>query len=126
MRPDALETRPRIFLVDDCVPLTTALARLLRRDCDVVGCARTIAELLAQLNSTQPDVILLDVMLPDGSGIDSCRQLKTAMPNVRIVFLTAMCDADVRSAAIGAGAADLISKFAPHAQLLAAIRNSAL
>jgi DNA-binding NarL/FixJ family response regulator len=110
-------------LADDCVSLLTALERLLKADCEIVGRATTVAELLEQTRFRRPEVIVLDVMLSGSSGLDACRQLKETIPGVTIVILTAMEDADVRSAALNAGATDVISKLAPHARLLAAIHN---
>ena len=123
MSSNARKTKPRVLLADDCVSLLTALERLLRGDCEIVGRATTVAELLEQTRVGRPEVIVLDVMLSGSSGIDACRQLKTTMPDVTIVILTAMEDGDVRSAALNAGATDVISKLAPHARLLAAIHN---
>ena len=124
MSTSAPETRPRVLLADDCESLLTALERLLKSDCEIVGRATTVAELLEQTRVGRPDVIILDVLLSGSNGIDACRQLKATMPGVTIVILTAMEDADIRSAALNAGASDLISKLAPHARLLAAIRST--
>ena len=104
MSTNARKTKPRVLLADDCVSLLTALERLLRGDCEIVGRATTVAELLEQTRVGRPEVIVLDVMLSGSSGIDACRQLKTTMPDVTIVILTAMEDGDVRSAALNAGA----------------------
>jgi len=120
---NAPKTKPRVLLADDCVSLLTALERLLKGDCEIVGRATTVAELLEQTRCGRPEVIVLDVMLSGSSGLDACRQLKETIPDVTIVILTAMEDADVRSAALNAGATDVISKLAPHARLLAAIHN---
>jgi DNA-binding NarL/FixJ family response regulator len=84
------------------------------------GCA---AGALAAVRASQPDVIVLDLNLPDGSGLDLLPDLRAAAPGVKIIAVT-LWDADVyRQAALDAGADDFIAKSAIHAQLLPAIER---
>jgi len=121
MRPG---TKPRVLLADDYGPLQVALKRLLEPDCELVGRAATVAELLAEAHTWHPDVVVVDLMLPDSDGIDACRRLKAALPAIGIVMLTAMDDADVRQAALAAGAADFVAKHLADEHLLTAIHNA--
>jgi DNA-binding response OmpR family regulator len=103
------------------VPLLKALTRLLEHDCHLVGHATTVAELFELVDICQPDVVVLDISLPDGNGIEACRQLRLVQPGVKIVMLTAMDDERVREAALQAGAFDFVTKALVHVNLEPAI-----
>ena len=90
-------TRPRVLLADDYANILTALVRLISSSCDVVGTVTTGAQLLDAARRFAPDVIVVDLNLPDMSGLDACRQLKAASPQASGILLTA---------AAGASAAD--------------------
>lgn len=113
--------RPRVLLADDYVPLITALRRLLANDCDVIGQATTAAELFQLVQIQSPDVVIIDLHLPDADGITVCRTLRLIHPNAKIVMMTALEDADIQSAALEAGADDFVPKSRIHEQLLPAI-----
>ena len=72
----------RVFLVDDHEIVRRGVAELLEREADleVVGEAGTVAQALARIEATSPDVALLDMRLPDGDGIDLCRELRSRHP----------------------------------------------
>lgn len=79
----------RVLLADDQVDDRSLLAEVLRTlGHDVVALARSGDEAVAQAGATNPDVVLLDVRMPDGSGIDAARRLRTAMPDVAVVLYT--------------------------------------
>ena len=122
--PQRPTAKPRVLLVDDHVPLLKALTRLLERDCHLVGHATTVAELFELVGICQPDVVVLDVSLPDRNGIEACRQLRLVQPAVKIVMLTAMSDERVREAAMRAGASDFVTKAMVDKYLAPAIRNA--
>jgi DNA-binding NarL/FixJ family response regulator len=115
--------KPRVLLADDYVPLLKALSRLLEQDCDLVGYATTAAELFDLAATSAPDVVVLDLSLPDASGIDACRHLRSLQPAIRIVMLTAIDDHLIREAAMEAGASDFVLKRALDEQLMPAIRG---
>jgi DNA-binding NarL/FixJ family response regulator len=119
-----LGTKPRVLLADDHVLLRAALTRLLEPECEMVGRATTVAELLAEAQTWHPDVVVVDLMLPESNGLDACRQLKAALPAIGIVMLTAVDDPDVREAALAAGASDFVPKSLAHQHLLPAIRTA--
>ena len=122
--PKRSSAKPRVLLADDYVPLLKALTRLLEPNCHLVGHATTVAELFELVEICQPDVVVLDISLPDRNGIDACRQLRLVQPAVKIVMLTAMDDERIREAALQAGASDFVTKASVDEYLEAAIRSA--
>lgn len=114
-------TQPRVVLADDYPPMIVALTRLLSRECEIVGHARTAAELLEETKTHRPDVVVVDLYLAGETGIEACRQLKTAHPHVKIVMVTAQDDPHIRSAVLSAGASDFVPKHMAHVELLPTI-----
>jgi two-component system response regulator DevR len=117
----------RVFLVDDHDLAREAIANLVAcaGGLQVVGEAATAAQALAGIRATLPDVVILDVHLPDGSGIDVCSELRTSNPEIRCLMLTAHGTDDVVNRAILAGAAGLIIKNIRGLGLIDAIRDVA-
>ena len=122
--PTRSPAKPRVLLVDDYVPLLKALTRLLEHDCHLVGHATTVAELFELVEICQPDVVVLDISLPDRNGIEACRQLRLVQPDVKVVMLTAMDDERIREAALQAGASDFVVKASVDEYLEPAIRSA--
>lgn len=116
-----------MFLVDDHDLVREAVAGLVTSagGLEVVGEAATAAQALTRIRATSPDVVVLDVRLPDGDGIDVCRQLQTTDPDVRCLILTAHGTEDVIDRAIRAGAAGLVVKNIRGFGLVDAIRDIA-
>ena len=85
----------RLLLVDDHEIVRVGLKAGFQRSrtIDVVGEAATAAEAVAECTRLKPDLVLLDVRLPDGSGIDVCREIRTTCPETRVLFLTSYSDA---------------------------------
>jgi DNA-binding NarL/FixJ family response regulator len=116
-------TRPRILLADDHRLLREAFAELLKADCDVVaavGDGRALLELAPQL---RPDIVVLDIAMPLLNGMDAARQLKQAMPDVRLIFLTVNEDPDLAAEAFRLGASGYLLKNSAASELLQAIRE---
>ena len=122
--PTRSPAKPRVVLAADYVPLLTALTRLLEHECHLVGYATTVAELFELVEICQPDVVVLDISLPDRNGIEACRQLRLVHPAVQIVILTAMDDERIRQAALQAGACNFVTKALVHEDLAPAIRSA--
>ena len=101
-----------VFLVDDHEVVRTGLRALLEadQDIDVVGEAGTVADALARIPAAQPDVAILDVRLPDGSGVEVCREIRATMPATACVMLTSYADDEALIASIMAGAAGYVLK----------------
>lgn len=117
----------RVFLVDDHEVVRRGLAELLQAqpDMDIVGEAGTAAQARSRIPATRPDVAVLDVRLPDGSGIDVCRVLQQAVPETRSLILTAYDDDQALYAAVIAGAAGYVLKDVRGSGLIQAIRQVA-
>ncbi|WP_378146349.1 response regulator [Cnuibacter sp. UC19_7] len=102
----------RIFLVDDHELVRRGVADMLEveNDLTIVGEAGSIAQALARLEAVEADVAILDVRLPDGSGIDLCRQIRSTHPDLRCLMLTAYDDDEATMSAVLAGAAGYVLK----------------
>jgi two-component system, NarL family, response regulator DevR len=122
--PTSSPAKPRVLLADDYVPLLKAVTRLLEHDCHMVGHATTVAELFELVDTCHPDVVVLDISLPDNNGIEACRQLRLLQPGVKVVMLTAMDDEHTREAAFRAGASDFVPKASVDEFLEPAIRGA--
>ena len=116
--------RPRVLLADDYTNILTAMVRLISSSCEVVGTVTTGAQLLETARRLEPDVIVVDLNLPDMSGLDACRQLKATSPHSRVIVLTAASDPKVRQGAIESGAAAFIPKYRAGDELLPAIEKA--
>ena len=118
-----LATRPRVLLADDYPDMVKAVARLLAQDCDVVGSVADGGDLLEAAQRLQPDVIVLDLNLPNVDGLEACRQITRVYPEIRVILFTAMSDKDVSQRLLGAGASAFVSKLAPVDSLLSTIKR---
>ena len=116
--------RPRVLLADDHQMLREAFARLLEPSCDVVGGVADGRALLAAAPTLKPDIVVLDISMPLLNGLDAARQLKKAMPEVRIVVLTVNEDADLAAEAFRAGASGYLLKNSAASELLLAIEEA--
>ncbi len=102
----------RILLVDDHEVVREGLRALLsrREGFQIVGQAGSVAEAIAEAERTRPDIIVMDVRLPDGSGIEACREIREAMPETKVIILTSYADDDAVFASILAGASGYVLK----------------
>lgn len=118
------DVRIRVFLVDDHEIVRRGIAGLVdaQPDLQVVGEAATAAQARARIPAVLPDIVILDVRLPDGSGIDLCRRLRQELPAIRCLILTAYDDEDALRAAIIAGAAGYVIKDIRGSSLLDDVR----
>jgi two-component system response regulator DevR len=117
----------RVFLLDDHEMVRMGLRKLLESggDIEVVGEAGTAAAAIARIPALKPDVAILDARLPDGSGIEVCRQIRSSEPSVQAIVLTSFDDDEALFAAIMAGAAGYILKQVTSQDLLSAVRHVA-
>ncbi len=114
----------RLVLVDDHQVVRLGLRALLdsEPDISVVGEASTVAEALGVVDQLQPDIVLMDIRLPDQSGIAACQQVRQHWPAVQVLMLTSFADEDLVLDAISAGAAGYVLKQVGTDDLLRAVR----
>ena len=128
MDDSAAVTAPvRVFLLDDHEIVRRGLVDLLEvaEGITVVGEAATAEQALNRIPVVRPDVALLDARLPDGSGIDVCRDIRSAVPETRCLILTSYDDNDAIFAAVMAGASGYLLKEIRGTSLVEAIRQVA-
>ncbi len=115
----------RIFLLDDHEIVRRGLRELFegQEDFQVVGEASTAEEAMTRVAPTRPDVAVLDVRLPDGSGIEVCRDLRAAIPELRCLMLTSFADDDALLSAVLAGASGYLLKQIHGPDLVTAVRR---
>jgi two-component system, NarL family, response regulator DevR len=117
----------RVFLVDDHEVVRRGLRDLLdvEEDLDVVGDAATAGMALAGIAATSPDVAVLDVRLPDGNGVEVCREVRARDPRIACLMLTSFSDDEALFDAIMAGAAGYLLKDIKGNDLVDAVRRVA-
>jgi two-component system, NarL family, response regulator DevR len=115
----------RVFLLDDHELVRTGLRTLLdgERDMEVVGEAGTAEQGLQLIRELEPDVAILDVRLPDGNGIEVCREIQSSRPSIRCLMLTSYSDDDALFSSIMAGASGYVLKEVGSGDLLGDIRR---
>lgn len=117
----------RVFLLDDHEIVRRGVRELLESadDLEVVGEAATAAEALQRVPAATPDVAILDVRLPDGNGIEVCRDLRSMMPDLRCLMLTSFNDDEALLDAVMAGASGYVLKEVRGADLVQSVRRVA-
>ncbi len=115
----------KVFLVDDHEVVRRGLIDLLGADpeLDVVGEAGSVSEAMAKIPAARPDVAVLDVRLPDGNGIELCRDLLSRMPDLRCLILTSYTSDEAMLDAILAGASGYVVKDIKGMQLARAVKD---
>ena len=117
----------KVFLVDDHEVVRRGVADLLdeQDDLEVVGQASTVAEALARVPAMRPDVAVLDMRLPDGNGVELCRELRSIIPGLNCLMLTSYTDEEAMMDAILAGAGGYVIKDIRGLDLVSAVRTVA-
>src|SRR5688500_11153443 len=120
-------TRTKVLLVDDHDLIRKGLRHAFERDrqFEVVGEAATAAEGVRQAGALQPDVVIMDLRLPDGSGLEATRALRKSSATMGIVVLTMYAGDDQLFGALEAGASAFVPKTAPADEVVAAARHAA-
>jgi two-component system, NarL family, response regulator DevR len=115
----------RIFLVDDHEIVRRGVADLFEDepDLEIVGEAATVSEALARIPSLAVDVAVLDVRMPDGNGVELCRDLRSQLPELRCLILTSYSDDEALLNAIMAGASGFVLKQVLGNDLITAVRR---
>jgi len=113
--------RPRIFLADDHSLLLEAFSNLLESKYDIVGTATDGREMLSKVSKLQPDVVVLDIAMPNLNGFDAAEKLNKKLPDIKIVFLTVNEDPDMVTEAFRIGANGYLLKNSAASELFQAI-----
>ena len=113
----------RLLVVDDHEVVRQGLVALLDRrpGFQVVAEAGTVEEAIAQARLHQPDIVVMDVRLPDGSGVEACREIRAELPATRVIMLTSFPDDEAVLSAIVAGASGYLLKQIRARDLVAAL-----
>jgi DNA-binding NarL/FixJ family response regulator len=116
-----------VFLLDDHEIVRRGVADVLEADggITVVGEGKNAAEALARIPALRPDVAVLDVRLPDGDGVTVCRELRSRMPDLKVIMLTSYSDDEALFEAIMAGASGYLLKQILGQDLVSAVRTVA-
>ena len=124
-RPRPVETMT-ILVVDDHEVVRQGLSAMLDRrpGFQVVAEAGTVAEAVEAARRFKPNLVVMDVRLPDGSGIEACRDIRAELPETRVVMLTSYPDEEAVLAAIIAGASGYLLKQVRARDLVAGLRTS--
>ena len=128
--PTTSQTRgvtTRVFLLDDHEIVRRGLIELINAEADmeVVGEAGTAADAIGRIGATTPDVAVLDYQLPDGNGVEVCREVRDRYPNIACLMLTAFSDDDALFSAIMAGARGYVLKQIRGNDLVDSVRRVA-
>ncbi|MFD7936896.1 response regulator [Streptomyces sp. NPDC059755] len=121
------EGKITVFLLDDHEVVRRGVREMLsvESDIEVVGEAGTAADALVRIPATRPDVAVLDVRLPDGSGVEVCREIRSRDDSVKCLMLTSYADDEALFDAIMAGASGYVLKAIRGQELLTAVRDVA-
>ena len=123
MAEHGADERIRVMLVDDHAVVRAGLKALLERhgDLAVVGEAQDVASAIESARRLVPDVIVMDIRLPDGSGVEACREIRAERPDTRVVMLTSYADEEAIVNSVMAGAVGYLLKDARPDALIEAI-----
>jgi len=115
----------RIVLVDDHEVVREGLRALLDAEegIEVVGEAGTVSDAVRRVGYESPDVVVLDVRLPDGSGIEACREIRARWPEVRVLMLTSFADDEALFSSIMAGASGYVLKQIKGSDLISSVQR---
>jgi len=113
-----------VILADDYPPMLSATKRLLAVDCDVVAVVGDGAEIVDVASTLQPDVVVVDFNMPRVNGLEACRRIRRANPEIKVIVFTAMGDEGLKEQARRVGASALVSKHASGQELINAIKTA--
>jgi|SoiMetStandDraft_5_1073268.scaffolds.fasta_scaffold26432_2 two-component system response regulator DevR len=111
------ERRPRVVIADDHPSVLVAFARMLEASCEVVASVPNGQDAITAVERFRPDILLVDLMLPDIDGLAVCRTVRQTVPETDVVIVTAFDDALVESTAMQDGASAFVPKHSAAATL---------
>jgi len=116
-----MSTRPRVLLAEDHPGVVRALRRVLSQQCDVVGLVDDGREVAGAAARLEPVVSVVDLHLPNVSGLEACRRIMRTNHRAKVILITALIDDGIRTAALAAGASGCFSKLMAGTELIDAI-----
>ena len=116
-------SRPRVLLADDHTLVLDGFRKLLEDQCEVVGVAEDGRTLLRMAQEFQPDIVTLDISMPQLNGVDAARKLKKILPLTKLIFVTMHADPAYVNEAFKAGASGYLLKRSAGSELLQAIQS---
>ena len=116
-------SRPRVLLGDDHTLVLDGFRKLLEDRCEVVGTAEDGRTLLRMAQELQPDIVTLDISMPQLNGVDAARKLKKILPRTKLIFVTMHADPAYVNEAFKAGASGYLLKRSAGSELLQAIQS---
>ena len=116
-------SRPRVLLADDHTLVLDGFRKLLEDRCEVVGAAEDGRTLLRMAQELQPDIVTLDISMPQLNGVDAARKLKKMLPLTKLIFVTMHADPAYVNEAFKAGASGYLLKRSAGSELLQAIQS---
>jgi DNA-binding NarL/FixJ family response regulator len=116
-------TRPRIILADDHKMLSEAFGKLLASDYDILDSVENGRDLVDAAKREKPDLVIVDISMPKLNGLDAGRQIKLALPDIKIIFLTVNEDPDLVAEAFQSGASGYVLKNCAVSELTDAIEQ---
>jgi DNA-binding NarL/FixJ family response regulator len=120
---DLSSNKPRILLADDSERIVQAVSKLLAEEFEVVGCAHDGAEAIKAVIQLKPDVIVMDIVMPNQDGIRAARRLNQMNSPTKIVLLTGLEDQEYVEASLAAGATGFVFKCCAARDLSLAIHE---
>lgn len=117
-------SRPRVLLADDHTLVLDGFRKLLEDRCEIVGVAEDGRTLLRMAEELQPDIVTLDISMPQLNGIDAARKLKKILPRIKLIFVTMHADSAYVNEAFKAGASGYLLKRSAGSELLQAIESA--
>ena len=121
------ETRIRVMIVDDHAIVREGIAQVLEQsgEFEVVGQAGDGEEAVGQVRELRPDVVIMDILMPVKDGIEACREIAAALPETRVLMLTASNKHSAIVDAVNAGATGYLQKYSGKEMLLSTVREVA-
>ena len=118
-----LAKRPRVLLAEDHPGVAKAVGRVLALDCEVVGNVADGNAVVEAVQRLQPDVVVVDLNLPNVDGLEVCRQITQMTPDVKVIVFSAMNDPDVTRRSFEVGASAFVFKGAGARGLLSTVKR---
>ena len=118
-----MPNRPRVLIAEDHQGMAKAVSRLLSLDCEVVATVADGSAVVEAVQRLQPDVIVVDLHLPNVNGLEVCRQITQLNPAAKVIVFSAMNDPDIRQRSFESGASAFVFKMAGDGDLLSTVKR---